>query len=118
MQTKKTLVSDGGEPLVYVNVSYPAFEHRKLKKTANPFYEELAKKFCAFAASSLLPRTKAAMGEKDFKPYSAVMIYNGEETPEYAAVTLQAFVFDGHNRADANIMRQKWDKKSGLMSKN
>ena len=109
MQTKKTLVSDGGEPLVYVNVSYPAFEHRKLKKTANPSSEK-------FKSSGIT--AEAAMAEKDFNPYSAVMIYNGEETPEYAAVTLQAFVFDGHSRADANIMRQKWDKKSGLMSKN
>ncbi len=115
MQTKQILKNEKGEELVYINLSYPDFGSRKLKKTANAFYENLAKKFHSFASRRLLPRAIEAKKEGDFKPFSAVMVYNTEETEEKILVTIQAFVFDGTTRTDGNVTRQCWDKKTGLL---
>lgn len=116
MQTKKILKSENGEELVYINLSYPDFSNRKLKKTANVFYENMAKNFFSFASKALLPRAIEAKKEADFKPFSAVMVYDTEETEEKIKVSVQAFVFDGHVRTDGNITYQFWDKKTGLLS--
>lgn len=116
MQTKKILKDESGEELVYINLSYPAFENRKLKKTANAFYENLAKGFFEFASKQLFPRAVQAKKEEDFKPFSAVMVYNTEETEEKIKVTVHAFIFDGHVRTDGNVTYQFWDKKTGLLN--
>jgi hypothetical protein len=85
------------------------------KISAKAFYENLAKKFHSFASRQLLPRAIEASKEGDFKPFSAVMVYNTEETEEKILVTIQAFVFDGACRIDGNVTRQYWDKKTGLL---
>ncbi len=115
MQTKQILKNEQGEELVFINLSYPDFGHRKLKKTANAFYENLAKNFHTFASRRLLPRALEAKKDEDFKPFSAVMVYNTEENDEKIHVTLQVFVFDGTTRIDGNVTRQSWDKKTGLL---
>ncbi len=116
MQTKQILKNEKGEELVYINLSYPDFGNRKLKKTANAFYENMAKRFHSFASKQLLPRAVEARKEADFKPFSAVMVYNTEETEEKILVTVQAFVFDGIRRTDGNVTHQCWDKKTGLLT--
>lgn len=116
MQKKKILVSDSGEELVYVNLSYPFFENGAIKKQANIFYERLADNYLSFASKTLLPAAQKAKAEGDFKPFSAVMVYETKETEEKIIISIRTFVFDGHARTEGKITYQYWDKKTGIMS--
>ncbi len=115
MQTKQILKNENGEELVYINLSYPDFKRGKLKKTADPFYKELAEKYTFFAQKRLLPLAKEAKKEEGFKPFSAVMKYEAEETDGYVTVKMHSFVFDGVSRRDGKTVKQVWDKKTGIL---
>lgn len=115
MQTKQILKGEKGEELVYINLSFPDFTRGCLKKTADPFYRELAEKYASFAQKRLLPLASKAKKEGDFKPFSAVMKYDAEETEEHVTVTLHVFVFDGISRREGKRVKQVWDKKTGIL---
>ena len=116
MQKRKMLVSDIGEELVYINLSYPVFEKGVIKKQANIFYEQLADNYLSFASKALLPAAQKAKGQANFKPFSAVMAYEAKETEEKIIISIRTFVFDGHTRTEGKITYQYWDKKTGIMS--
>lgn len=115
MQSKQILKGENGEELVYINLSLPAFGRGILKKTADPFYKAVAEKFCVFVKRRLLPLANQAKNENSFKPFSAVMKYDVEETDERLTVILRSFVFDGNERVNGKTVKQVWDKKTGLL---
>lgn len=115
MQTKQMLNGKNGEELVYINLSFPEFTQGKLRKTADPFYKEMAKRYASFAEKRLLPAAKQAKNDADFKPFSAVMKCDVEETEKHISVTVHSFVFDGNERRKGKTVKQIWDKKTGLL---
>lgn len=117
MQTKKVLKAENGDELVYIKLSYPVFENGILKKSANDFYKKLADNFEVFASNKLLAKAADAKSESDFKPFSAVMMYDTEENNDRIKVTVRTFVYDGHARLDGKVTFQYWNKKTGLVNR-
>ena len=115
MQKKEILKTETGEALVYINLSYPAFDHPVLGKKAEEFYQKAAEGFCGYAKRKLLPKALAAKCAENFKPFSAVMSYTCKEDGETALVRLNTFVFDGQSRINGKTATQKWDKKTGFL---
>ena len=101
IQTKKSVLSEAGETLVLVNLTYPQIskEGKELSKSAKRFnshYQKICDALCSFAETDLKNKALRLQKSDSFKPFSCVMnCVIPYEDENYVSAAIDVFSYTG-----------------------